>query len=406
LRQDMAKAVRLFSPKMAKVMSAARLKTAWARVVAQAGDYKSVKAVRLQRADDATLVIYTIVFSRQSLDLQLTIDGRGRVAGMFYRSAPEETKKKPLPAYADRARVKEIAVEVGHDPWKLPGKLTIPKEIKGSRTSAKSKTGKAISARRAPFPAVILVHGSGPHDADETIGPNKPFRDLAWGLSTRGVAVLRYAKRTLTHRAAVTRALEKLTLKEETIDDALAAADLLRKRKDIDPKRIYVLGHSLGGYALPRIARRSHGRLAGLIFMAANSRPLEELILAQFVYLSQIDGRVTGHEKRRLDRLREKMARLKKDLKQTTPRQLLPLNLTAGYWLDLRAHSPLKAIRKVRLPMLFLQGERDYQVTLEDLAGWKKVLGRRRNVVFKTYKKANHLLIDGKGLPRPQEYKH
>jgi len=81
---------------------------------------------------------------------------------------------------------------------------------------------------KGPFPAVVLVHGSGPQDRDETIGPNKPFRDLAWGLASQGIAVLRYDKRTKVHGAMMAGAVEQFTVKEETIDDALAAVALLR----------------------------------------------------------------------------------------------------------------------------------------------------------------------------------
>ena len=61
------------------------------------------------------------------------------------------------------------------------------------------------AGRRRPFPGVVLVHGSGPNDRDESIGPNKPFRDLAEGLASRGIAVLRYDKRTRTHAGRVAR---------------------------------------------------------------------------------------------------------------------------------------------------------------------------------------------------------
>src|SRR5690606_33004513 len=140
------------------------------------------------------------------------------------------------PSYADPARFSEREATVGSGTWALPGTLTLPK-----------KEGK--------FPAVILVHGSGPNDRDETLGPNKPFRDLAHGLATRGIAVLRYDKRTLVHpKALASEVGAALTLREETIDDALAAAALLRTIPEVDASKIFVVGHSLGGTAIPRIA--------------------------------------------------------------------------------------------------------------------------------------------------------
>ena len=90
-------------------------------------------------------------------------------------------------------------------------------------------------------PGVVLVHGSGPNDRDETIGPNKPFRDLAWGLATRGIAVLRYEKRTKRHRLKMALLANSLTVKEETIDDAVAAVTTLHAVEEIDASRIFVL---------------------------------------------------------------------------------------------------------------------------------------------------------------------
>ncbi len=114
-----------------------------------------------------------------------------------------------------------------------------------------------------PFPAVVLVHGSGPNDRDETIGPNKPFRDLAHGLASRGTAVLRYEKRTKQHPILMSLTRSSVTVKEETIDDAVAAVEVLRNHNKIVPNRIFVLGHSLGGMLIPRIAKAEAG-IAGL----------------------------------------------------------------------------------------------------------------------------------------------
>src|SRR5262249_4286540 len=152
---------------------------------------------------------------------------------------------------------------LGSAPWELPAILTIP-------------NGKG------PFPAVILVHGSGPGDEDETIGPNKPFKDLAWGLASNNVAVLRYKKRTLVHAAQMSEI--KITVMDETVDDARLAIELLSKTDGIDKKKIYVLGHSLGGMLAPRIVTNSTA--AGIVIMAGSTRPLEDLLVEQLEYLS------------------------------------------------------------------------------------------------------------------------
>ena len=130
----------------------------------------------------------------------------------------------------------ERAVAVGAAPG-LPGTLTLP-------------------AGTARVPAVVLVHGSGPHDRDETVGVNKPFLDLAEGLAAQGIAVLRYEKRTRV--APLSFIGRRFTVNDEVVDDAVAAVQLLRTEPGIDPARIVVVGHSLGAVrASRRETRRS-----------------------------------------------------------------------------------------------------------------------------------------------------
>jgi dienelactone hydrolase len=251
----------------------------------------------------------------------------------------------------------------------------------------------------------VLIHGSGPNDRDETIGPNKPFRDLAWGLASCGIAVLRYEKRTKQHAVKFTQEImEHLTVKEEIIDDVLSAVDILRHTNGIDATRIYVLGHSLGAMVLPRIAL-ADSKIRGLILMAGPTRPLEDLTLDQVRYISGLDGTITSEEKTYLDTLSHQVARVKDpSLSPSTPAALLPLGLPANYWLDLRNYSPAETAKKLKQPMLILQGGRDYQVTDVDFKGWKSTLTSHTNVQFKLYPDLNHLFISGEGKSTPADY--
>jgi len=252
---------------------------------------------------------------------------------------------------------------------------------------------------------VVLVHGSGPNDRDETIGPNKPFRDLAWGLASQGIAVLRYEKRTKQHAAKFTEdVLVKLTAQEETVDDALAAVALLRQTKGIDPSRVYVLGHSLGGYLLPRIGS-ADPRIAGLISLAGPTRPLEDISLEQITYITGLDGTPTPEEQAGLDQLADQVARVKDPgLSAATSAADLPLGIPASYWLDLRGYSPADAAKELQAPMLILQGERDYQVTTADFEGWQSALASRSDVQFKLYPELNHIFVAGEAKSTPAEY--
>ncbi len=80
------------------------------------------------------------------------------------------------------------------------------------------------------------------------------------------------------------------------------------------------------------------------------------------------------------------------------------LSAPASYWLDLRGYDPPAAAQALTAPLLILQGERDYQVTMDNLAAWKRALDGHPNVTFHTYPKLNHLFVAGEGKSLPKEY--
>jgi fermentation-respiration switch protein FrsA (DUF1100 family) len=155
---------------------------------------------------------------------------------------------------------------------------------------------------------------------------------------------------------------------------------------------------------IPRIGNLDPS-IAGLIVMAGTSRPLEDVILDQMSYIFSLDGTISESEKSQLNEIKSQVARVKDPtLSAATASTDLPLGIPAKYWLDLRGYNPPEVARGLKQPMLILQGERDYQVTMEDLAGWKKYLSSKPSVEFKTYPKLNHLFIEGEGKGTPQEY--
>jgi pimeloyl-ACP methyl ester carboxylesterase len=244
----------------------------------------------------------------------------------------------------------------------------------------------------------VLVHGSGPHDADETIGGAKVFKDLAWGLASRGVAVLRYVKRTKNAPAGV------VGVEEEVVDGAKAAVELLLAAPEIDEKRVVVVGHSQGAEQAPRIAAESPG-VAGIVLMAPPSRPLQDVALDQFEYFAKLHPGNAAVEKM-VEDARAFKARL--DDPELSPDEEVSFPgtgaLKGAYFLSLRGYEPTEVAATLEIPILVLQGDRDYQVTAPDLEGWKKVAGKKANLTIKQYPPLNHLFIAGSGTPRPEEY--
>ncbi len=378
---DYIKAVAMFDSTMRSVMPEAKLKQTWETLTAQVGALKAMPGVTVQKYQAYDIVLVTCQCERKTFDTRVVFDGTGRIAGLFFAEAASEYKP---PLYVNRAAFKEEEVIVGSGEWSLHGTLSVP-------------------SGEGPFPALVLVHGSGPNDRDETIGPNKPFRDLAWGLASKGVAVLRYEKRTKEHASKLLAQLGTLTVKEETIDDALAAVALLRQTKSVDPNRIYVLGHSLGGMLVPRIGRLDAG-IAGFVVLAGATRPLVDMMLEQTTYILGLKGALSGADKKKLDEIRNQVDKIKNLKQSDVGSSETILAAPPSYWLDLRGYDPPEVARTLAHPMLVLQGERDYQVTMVDFERWKAALSGRSNVEFKSYPKLNHLFIEGDGKSVPSEY--
>jgi dienelactone hydrolase len=379
---DAAVAINDFDAVMKEKMPAEKFTEAWKSLTKQLGKFEKRTSVRAANSGKYDVVYVTCKFEKLSLDAKVVFTRDKQVTGLFF--VPADTLADyTAPAYAKAGSFRETEVKVGNGEWELPGTLTMP-------------------VGTGPFPAVVFVHGSGPNDRDETILGNKPLRDLALGLASQGVAVVRYDKRTRVHSAKFAKGFP--TLDEEVTDDALSAVQLLRQMKGIDGKRLFVLGHSLGATLAPRIGERDP-QITGLILLAGATRPLEDLILEQYTYIYGLNGSLSDEQKAELDTLKKKVERVK-DLKPTsdTPSKELPLGVPVAYWIALRECRPLEVAARVKQPMLILQGERDYQVTMADFEGWKQLAAARPATTIKSFSKLNHLFMEGVGKSKPAEY--
>jgi pimeloyl-ACP methyl ester carboxylesterase len=357
-------------------MGTEELTTLWGQISAQLGELRSVEAGLVVEQDVYHLADLPAVFASQTLILRVVLTDSLLVSGFFIRP-PEPSPYNP-PPYVEGRAFREVELSVGTEPWLLPGVLTVPEGA-------------------GPFPAVVLVHGSGPNDRDETIGGNRPFRDLAWGLASKGIAVLRYDKRTNVHGASIP---SDIGLEDEVVLDALAALDLARAQTAVDPQRVFLLGHSLGGILAPRIGERD-GRVAGVLVLAAPARPFFDVLRGQLEYLGTLEADPASEARVQLDSLISTVTQVEKG---ELPDDQAVLGAPPPYWRELAGVNPVEDAKAFAGPIFVLQGGRDYQSTPDDLSLWQEGLGGRLNFSSSLYPDLNHLFTPGTGTATPEEY--
>lgn len=256
--------------------------------------------------------------------------------------------------------------------------------------------GTLLNAENATI-LVVFIHGSGPNDRDETVGPNKPFKDMADAFQKQGIASYRFDKRTKSNSETFS---DESTFEDEVTTDVVNIVNHFKQNDKFKNSKIVLIGHSLGAHLMPRILNLVQVDKA--VMMAGNARGLEELVLDQYVYLNALNPSEEGAKEVEKVAKQIKFLHSKSfDLKATNDQ--LPLGLSAKYWQALLNYKPLVEVKKVTIPLLILNGERDYQVTMKEFDLWKKTL-KNSKTQFISYPKLNHLFIAGEGKPSPEEY--
>jgi dienelactone hydrolase len=357
-------ATKRFSALM-KALSPQGLKGSWDQVYANEGVLLSWKIfehltltrdrdeIRVQLKFQSSTAYSAIVVNPQTLEINSVLF------------------KQPVttPPYSDPAKFHSEDVSVGA--YKLPGTLTIP-------------NGKG------PFPAVLMLQGSGPNDRDETVGPNHPFADIAEGLSSRGIVALRYDKRTYASRSVDPM---KVTVDIEVTQDAVAAVQMLRARRDVAQDRIFIVGHSLGAMLAPEIAKKA-APVAGIVMLAPSGRKLPQLIVEQARILGQASPVQLTEIEHEADELSA----------HTMPAAATFFGTPASYFYDLDARDEVAIARSLDVPILILHSSRDYQSVDNDIRDWQTGLKGDAKVRVETMPSLNHLFIASGDKPGPAEY--
>ncbi len=353
-----------FSSRM-KAMSPAGLKGSWNQVYANEGPMLSWKIFQRQNIRNGHDEVGVQLKFRRSTANSIIVVAmqRGEISSVLFK----------LPAtaapYSDRTKFDSDDVKVGA--YELPGTLTIPKG-------------------KGPFPAVVLIQGSGPNDRDETVGANHPFADIADGLSSRGIITLRYDKRTYAIRNLDP---QKITVDDEVVQDGVAAVRMLQARRDVAQNRIFVIGHSLGAMLAPEIAQKA-SPVAGIVMLAPSGRKLPQVMVEQARALAQ-DSPMQLDE---LERDANQLSTHKMPTTQTF------FGAPASYYYDLDARDEVAIARTLDLPILILHGSRDYHAIADDVRDWQSGLKGDPKVQLQTLPSLNHLFMASPDKPTPADY--
>ncbi|MET3537960.1 alpha/beta hydrolase [Chryseobacterium limigenitum] len=358
------KAHAYFDPLVASHVSVNDLKELYPQIQGQMGEFKSIIEVNNEKD---TYYFYSD-FEKSKLDIQITFNTENKIIGFYF--IPHKT--------FDKADDKK-ALKIKSDDIELKGTLLQP-------TQGDQKK------------LVIFIHGSGPQDRDETIGENKPFKDIAEYFFKNGISSYRYDKRTYSNPETFN---DQSTVEQETINDAVNVANYFKANESFKGYQIIILGHSQGAYLMPKIAEKAQA--SKYIFMAGNARPLQDIIVDQFEYLHKVVPSKIPIED--VQNIKKKVEFLNSDkFNLDVKKSELPFDLPASYWKSLLDYKPLDLIKKINVPMFFAQGERDYQVTEKDFNLWKNELKNNKSAEFKLYPSLNHFFAKHSGVASWEEY--
>ncbi|MBK8362127.1 MAG: alpha/beta hydrolase [Bacteroidetes bacterium] len=360
----------------------ASIAKSWKNLIQQNGKY--VKNLKVEKSQQGNFEVYayTLQFEKNEITFRLIWGTNKKIKG-YYFTPVDKRPKYQVPSYHNAAAAKEKKVLLTTGEFRIPGSLVIP-----------NTPGK--------HPVVILVHGSGANDRDETFGPLKPFRDLTSGLTAQGIAVLRFEKRTRIFKSKMSHYSPNYTVKQEVLEDVQRAIEVAKADTSIDTTQIYICGHSFGGMMLPRIAKENPS-IKGLIYLTPNARRLEDLFVAQAEYIA---NEITDPARKKavvdsIKVLRDKVKSLSSNAAVDSSRIFdSPVSL----WYELRNYDPIETAKTLDMPMLFIFGGRDYQVTSIDSDKWFSSFKSNEKAAFKMYPNLNHFLIAGEGKSLPAEY--
>lgn len=375
-----------FSEKLQESISLDQLKNDWEQRVDGNGEFFEVQSLKVdKRGENLNVVEAKVQYTDTTFGIRLIFDENRLLLGFNLSNA---LINAGLP---ETIIEEEIIVGQGTE-YELAGLLTLPKD------------------RQEKLPALVLVHGSGPSDRDESAFAYKPFRDIAWNLAEQGIAVIRYDKRTYVYGQKMSQDITNPTVYEESIEDAIRATEIVKNDQRIDGNHVYLAGHSLGGMLAPRIDAQG-GDYAGLIILAGSTRSLWEIVYDQNYYFLNLDISDEKEKQEYIEKIEEeyKKGLQLEEISLEEAKNLSVFGIDAYYLKEMEEYDTASLIQNLDKPILVLQGQGDFQIYYnKDFAIFKDLLGDKENARLISYENLNHFFVDYQGQDKGslKEYNH
>lgn len=353
----------------------------WEELIGTYGKYINHRYVSLESAGNYNMSSCNLVLEYLPFIMNITFNEKWEILSINFVPAH---KVYVAPNYVDVEKFTDHRILVKNGIYELEAVLSLPKG-------------------NGPFPTVVLVGEAGPTDRDGSYENNKPYKDIASGLATNGYAVFRMDKRAAEYGLYLIQQknnYESFTCKEDYLDDLYIGLDSLMKIPAIDKNKMVLLGHGQGGLLIPYICNDKPYFKAGIMW-GVNHKRVQEMMIDQYHYLSKV---TPGKKYEYDDQIERAIRSMNKKLKPLTEHHLMPYDVQATYWIWLNKYQHVKMAKKMKQPLLFLQGGRDYQVSDENFELWKSSLSKKKNVNYLYYKKLNHLFFEGETESTYSEY--
>lgn len=372
---------------MAKLLPPHRMAPIWSQLLANYGEFIGF-GLQDSTTNGENLIINTdLDYEKAIMNFMLSVNTKtNKISGIYF--SEQEKKKiggeisKPTPSYIDTNSFYETDIII-KDKYDLKGKLSIPNSFDKNIT-------------------FVLVHGSGPSDMDGTIGENQFLKNLAWGLSSFGYAVVRYEKVTKRYGRELATTNHGMTQDDEYNNSIQGAIDFIKNNPKLNKSKIVLIGHSQGASAITSFYNNKD--VKGMILLAGSPKKLYDIYTEQIEYIFNLDGIISPSERTIIQEHKDKVEYFKNYKKGKIEFDSLPMNLSIEYLQHLDKFDPIKYLKQYEKPTLILSGSHDYQVTKIDYDNWKSELKSKNNIKFNFIENVNHIFGTTEKMAVPSDY--